>query len=300
MEVKFDKASVVDVEAKVETQAAAAPATADAAPAAAPAADMTPATAIPTRAVTVAPPAMPIAPASPMELDDDNIGFEDVILPRLNIVQKVGDLSVIFNPGEIVLNKAAVVHEPKEEKRKANPAGTGPLNITVLGFRKRQFTEKIEGGTMGALLNHEADVAKNNGTLDYKEWKASVDASKLPGGAPALRYFQRLATAVLLVERPAHIPDEDHVLFPFDCEGKFFALALWSMKGTAYTHAAKPLFTARKLGHLRKGYREQSWGLTTNLEGFNNNFAYVPVLSVGAKNSQAFKDFCADILGSGK
>ena len=259
-------------------------------------------------------PAIPVAPAIPVSaavpavvasesaigFDDDAIGFEDVILPRLNIVQKVGDLSNIFTPGEIVLNQASCIHEPANKDK--GKEGTGPLNIVILGFRKRQFVEKVEGGSMGLLLNNEAEITKNGGTLDYKEWKNSIEGSKEPGATvKPLRYFQKLATAVALVERPKHLDvvDSDNILFPYECEGRFYALVLWGMKGTAYTHAAKKVFTHRKLGHLRGGYLKQGYTLTTKLEGFGSNFAYVPALSVGPKTTPAFEAFLREqILGA--
>ncbi len=260
-----------------------------------------PAAAIPTSAAVV--PAAPaaVAPAnSPLDFDDDNIGFEDVILPRLNIVQKVGDLSNIFTPGEIVLNQASCIHEPANPEK--GKAGTGPLNLIILGFRKRQFVEKVDGGEMGLLLNSEAEIEKHGGTLDFKEWQNSVAESKKPGSTvKPMRYFQKLATAVGLVERPAHLAtvDADNILFPYECEGRFYALVLWSMKGTAYTHSAKKIFTHRKLGHLRGGYLKQGYTLTTKLEKFGSNFAYVPVLGVGPKTTPAFESFLrAQILGA--
>jgi hypothetical protein len=70
--------------------------------------------------------------------DDENIGFEDIRLPRLNIVQKVGDLSTIFTPGEIVLNQNLVIHSPGKDGK-----GDSPINFTVLGFKKKQFVEKV-------------------------------------------------------------------------------------------------------------------------------------------------------------
>ena len=129
---------------------------------------------------------------SPLGFDDDNIGFEDIILPRVNIVQKVGDLSNVFTPGEIVLDKSLVIYTPPVPEK--NIAGTKPLNIVVLGFRKRQFAEKTDGKVRGMLVNSEADVVKHGGTLDYKEWEHSLNTP----GAAKLRLFERLATAAIL------------------------------------------------------------------------------------------------------
>jgi hypothetical protein len=264
-----------------------------AAPAAAPA----PGTAV----AIVDAPALPVARTDSLPLfDDQNIGFEDIILPRINIVQKVGDLSEIFNPGEIVLKQSLVIHNPGKPAIGPAPAvpGNPPLNLVILGFKKTQFAEKVAGGAQGILAHTELEVAKNGGTLDYKEWEASEAAAKAPGSTvKALRLFQRLATALVLVEKPAHIADTDHIEFPYECEGKFYALVLWSMKGTAYTHAAKTMFTARKIGHLRSGYAKATWSLTTKMTKFGENYAAVPVVKAGPRTSDAFQKFALDVLG---
>lgn len=226
-------------------------------------------------------------------IDDQNIGFEDIILPRINIVQKVGDLSEIFTPGEIVLKQALVVYSPPKGETK----GTAPLNVTVIGFKKTQYAEKVAGGKQGILAHTEAEIAKHGGTLDYKEWDASVAENKVNPQVRPLRLFQRLATALCLVEKPEFLPDVDHVEFPYENEGKYFALVFWSMKGTAYTHAAKTMFTARKIGHLRSGYNKQSWSLTTKVEKFGENYAAVPVVKPGAKTSESFQKFVLDVMG---
>lgn len=298
---------VESVNTHVPTAAEAAPVVAPVAPVAPVAIDTAPVAAIPTAAAPSTAVAIP-APAGPVVKhqdptaidNDDNIGFDDVILPRINIVQKVGDLSAIFPGGNIVLNQQVEIHEPQfihPENPALNKAGTGLLNLTVIGFRKRQFTEKVAGGKLGMLLNSEEDVVKNGGTLDYNEWKASEEASKLPGNPPAKRRFERLATALILIEKPAFLADDDHVLFPYDFEGKYYTLCLWSMKGISYTSGAKLMFTARKIGHLRNGYSAQSWSVTTKLEKYGENMAYKPILKPGAKNSDSFRKFCRTIIG---
>lgn len=251
----------------------------------------------------VSAPQLPSAPETPVAFDDNDIKFEDIYLPRINIVQRVGDLSVVYNPGEIVLNQQVIIHTP------ANPAknvpGNPPLNITILGFKKLQYAEKVSGGGRGLLLNSEADVVKHGGTLVYKEWQQSVKANAANPQVPKLIYFEKLATGLVLIEKPAHITDDTH--FPYQCEGKSYALALWSMKGTAFTNAAKHFFTARKIGHLKTvnnadgttsgGYPTRSWTLTTKTEKFNENFAEIPVVVLGPPNTPAFREFVKEVLG---
>lgn len=254
----------------------------------------TPATDIPTapvtNAVAVVPPALVARPAdNPFSYNDEDIGFGDIILPAINIVQKVGELSNIFTPGEIVLNQSIVIHEPANKERQK--AGHPPLLFTVLGFRPRRYVEKKAGGQQGHLFNTEAEVVAAGGTLDYKEAKSTNKP-----------LYQTLSTALILLQKPEHLADEDHLNFPNECEGKWYALALWSMKGTAFTNAAKVIFTARRLGHLKTtGYPAQAWSLTTKLEGYSGDtFAHIPVIKPGPKNTEKFAELVREVLGAGR
>jgi hypothetical protein len=242
--------------------------------------------------------ALPVQGSSPVAFNDEELGFDDIILPRLNIVQKVGDLSNIYTPGEIVLNQSFVIYTaPVIQEGVIVKQGTPVLNVTVLGFKKKQFVEKVSGGAQGAFVNTLEEVAKLGGTLDYKEHEEKTKL-QIP-----CKLFQHYATALVLVECPLHVKDEDHVQFPYECEGKFYALCLWGMKGTAYTNGAKTFFTARKIGHLRaSGYAAASWSLGTKMVQYkgDNKFAFIPVLKPGTKHNEAFATFVKDVLGCGK
>lgn len=266
--------------------------------------DTTPANCIPSAPVGSALPAViaPVNPPavtdSPFAFNDEDIGFEDIRLPRLNIVHKVGGLSKVFEPGEITLNGSIVIHTPKNPNK--NIAGTEPLIFTVLGFRKKQYVEKVEnyGVDDGMMVGTREEVVAAGGTLDYKEWAASKAAAKA-GAGKAKRRFETLATALILVQKPSQIPDDSRVIFPHECEGKFYSLCLWGMKGSAYTNAAKHIFTARRLGHLIPGYHTQAWSLTTKMDIAGENEYPVPVITPAAKASPAMLAFVARILGAG-
>lgn len=267
-------------------------------------ASVTPAAEIPTAPVCNAVVPVAVAPVattptdSPIEFDDNDIKFEDVYLPRVNIVQKVGDLSLVYEPGEIVLNQTLVIHTPANPDKKVT--GDVPLNFTVIGFKKRQFAEKVVGGASGLLVNTEEEVVKHGGTLSYKEWEQSVEAAKT-NPAALRKYFQPLATALILLESPAILTGDTATLnFPYVTNGKNYALALWSMKGTSFTNAAKHIFTARKLGHLRAGYSVRAWSLTTKSEKYGNNFAHIPVLRPGDVNTSEFLGFVKEVIGAAK
>jgi len=234
--------------------------------------------------------------ANPGYFDEDAIRYEDIAFPRLNIVQFVGKLMAEggFTPGSVTLaGEQEILTAPIKDVEQPVP-----LSLTVLGFRPLQYAEKLAGGKQGRLFNSEAEVVKNNGTLNWKEW----DASKASG--KPLAYFQTLATALVLVEKPADFADPDQYVFPYSFQPdeqtapRFFALALWGMKGSAYTKGAKVIRTQRACGSLRKTYLAHAWTLTTKKESKDDNYYFVPKLRPSARNSDLFQTFLKSIIGA--
>lgn len=255
-----------------------------------------PATAIPSSSLAKIPDASVVA-APPSFHDDGNISFDDIILDRINPVQRVGELSEIFSPGEIVLNKTAVVHVPDNKDK--NIVGSGPLVFIPIGMKRLQYVEKVVGGGRGAFVNAEQEVVAAGGTLNWGEWKASL------GTPNKKKYFEKYATFLLLIERPVSLlPDESHQIFGHEVEGKFYAVCLLGCKGTWFSGLAKPLMTQRRMGFLKAGYPTFSFGLTTESKAFANddggkNFAHVPVLINGPRTTPALQDYIKNGLGFG-
>lgn len=217
--------------------------------------------------------------------------FKDIILPRLNIVQGTGELKDSFPQGAVVFGQSLVLFAPPIVNAKTATVerpGTPPVIITVLGFRPTRFSEKVSGGVRGIIVNTEEEVTAAGGTLNYKEW----DAKKSSG----MKRFEHLADALVVIERPDAVADDDTV-FIYPCDGKKYALALWALKGTAYTAAAKGVFfTARAVGCLRSGYPTYSFALSTRTQSRDGNTWYVPVCLPRTKSSAEFLAFAASIL----
>jgi hypothetical protein len=162
-----------------------------------------------------------------------------------------------------------------------------------MGFRPTRYVEKVTGGARGLIVNTEDEVRAAGGTLDYKEWNLKK--------ASGMKRFEVLAEALVAIERPEHVADDETVfVYPVTDGDKTrkFALALWAMKGTAYTAAAKRVFfTNRAVGCLRKGYPTRSFQLSTRFESFDNgNGAWVPVALPGAESTPGFMEFARAIL----
>lgn len=214
---------------------------------------------------------------------DDNIDPGDLVIPYLSIVQKVGEISNLYQGGTILMGSQNSGHLQLVEAPKGKDPSAS-INLVVLGTRPKRYVEKVEGGARGDMFDKLEDVVKCGGTIDYNEAKAT-----------GKRLFQTLITALILVEQPAGAQD---ALFPFTIEGKRYALALYSMKGTAYTNAAKHFLSSKKIGWLAgKGFRGGSWTFQSKLEHRNGNYYYIPVVKPGSFTSDAFRAQVQSLLG---
>jgi hypothetical protein len=245
--------------------------------------------------------AVAVRKAQPVGTKADNFlmgdllpGFADIILPRLALSQNIGSLKELFVSGSVVLDRKVAVFTPPEIKEKViTRAATPPVTITVVGFRPTRFVEKIVGSAeRGQIVKTEQDVALAGGTLDWTEW----NLKKKDG----MKMFQPMADAFLVIERPEALRD-DNINFSYVADGKACALALWAMKGTAYTAAAKRVFfTGRRIGILRQeGYPSWSFTLATREDKFpGGKLSWVPICLPKEKNSAAFLAFIKDVLST--
>lgn len=289
MEVSFAKNPEVDTATRVVEIGVAEPAAPTAVGAGAPHPQ---ATLVPTAPNSVAVyQSQAIGSPGGLVLGDKLPEFKDIILPRLNIVQGTGQLKDSFPQGALVFGQALILHTPPVINGKTQvvekPA-TPPVTITVLGFRPTRFAEKVASATPGMVVDTEDQVKSAGGTLDYKEWESKK--------ADGMLLFQPLADAVVVIERPECAADDDTV-FIYSCDGKKYALALWAMKGTSYTAAAKGVFfTQRAVGCLRGGYPTWNYSVSTRIKTGKGNSWYVPVCIPKAKSTPAFMEFAVSIL----
>jgi hypothetical protein len=247
-----------------------------------------------------------IAPAG-MVLGDKIPEMKEIILPRLNIVQNIGDLKDTFAPGSLVYDQKVELFVPPVIKDgEVKKAGSPPVSLIVLGFRPTRYVEKVEGGGRGMIVDSEDAVRANGGTLDYNEWKSKK--------AAGMKRFECLAEALIAIQRPAHLvakgskPEDPDPVFTYDIDElikgtpgpRKFALGLWGLKGTSYTVAKRAFFTARAMGCLKRGgYPSYVFAITSKEESYpGGNKAWVPVCIPTGPTDETLLEFVRQVLHS--
>lgn len=243
---------------------------------------------------TVAPPHQDVQVPATIRQVSDAPRFEQIIFPRLNLVQSTGQLKDSFPQGAIVYAQSQVLFEAPVVNLKSGSVekpGTPPVVITALKFNPERFIEKVEGGIGGQIVNTEDEVRKCGGTLSYKEWEAKKSSG--------IKRFGPMADALFAIQRPESCADDDTV-FVYEVDGLKYALALWSLAWTTYTSVAKGTFyTQRALGCLRNGYQTYSFALSTRLSApKNGNRWHEAVLIKNKPSTPAFLEFAANVIGA--
>ncbi|VGO19145.1 hypothetical protein [Pontiella sulfatireligans] len=207
---------------------------------------------------------------------------EDFRLPRINIVQAVGPLSEDFEPGSIVYNKDLILLDPGSDPK----VWSDPLNVTVLNAKK-QFQENLDYGVeeMPETVDTLDEVQERGGWIDWR-------GDEKPPWRPML-------TVLLLIEAPSDALAEEFSIQGID--GKAYELALWTLKGSAYSRAGKAINTAARFAlrnketgqpELHKG----KWTLQVRREKLGTNLVYVPRLRQHGKHPDEFVEFVTTLL----
>lgn len=224
---------------------------------------------------------------------DDLPGFRDVMFPRVNIVQNLGELKDTFSPGEVVFGRQTVIFTPPSVNGQtgnvSNP-GTKPVIIQFIGVTQKRFGEIIVGSFGGILVDTEEEVRSAGGTLDYKEWELKKSAG--------MRRFGPMIDFLVAIQRPEHVKDDDTV-FNFVVGDRKYALGLWSMFKTSYTEGyKKTLAFQRRAGVLKDGYPTFAFAFSTRENPYDGGKkkAWVPVLIPAAKSTPEFAEFVNNII----
>jgi hypothetical protein len=195
----------------------------------------------------------------------------DIRWPRLNLVQKSGDLSDSFTPGSFVFNKEIVLSD-----------GQKPIKMVAMRIRK-QYQEALPfdpSGPQPKVFNTSAEVRNAGG---------QTSAFGEEG------YYKEIAHIGLLLSAPPSATDEQKDFFIYEFNDMKYALAMWTVASSAYTSVAKTLFTAAT-GHLKDGLHKGVWDLTSFKKSDARNSWFIPAIKAAGKNSPEFVAFAEGLL----
>lgn len=210
------------------------------------------------------------SPMTPSGIEGE-VTAEDIRIPRLNLVQKSGNLADSFSPGSFVFEKAVTLAKPGE-----------PISATFLRLKK-YYQEKIEYGTSNEMpprYNTAQEVVANGGSLIY--------------GEP--RYFQEVADLMVAVQAPEGLDSEAEQYFIYNAGGKDYALAAYTVAASAYTSLAKRLLTDAAM-NLRNGLWNGQYKVHSELRKNGTNSWYVPVGTFAGKHDAVVADYFKSLAG---
>jgi hypothetical protein len=185
------------------------------------------------------------------------VGSSDLVMPSLKLVQSIGPMSELFDAGIFILNGETPISN-------AGPVAEGgsSLRISMVKCLKK-YQENVEWGSeeTAKTFNTLEEVVAAGGHCDW------IDNQKPP--------YSPIALALVGILCPA---DDVVDSFPFEHEGQQFALAAWTMKGSAYTRGAKPVFTAAEFSLKGMPLATGAWDLSSKRVNINGNLIWVPIL----------------------
>lgn len=189
---------------------------------------------------------------------EGEISRHDIKLPRINLVQKVGDLSNLFTPGMFLFNKEVVLSN-----------GKTPFQATVLRLKK-QYQQDLPYGSEDMPQSYDTaeEVISSGGSLKYGDDN----------------YYKEIAHVQLAIEKPSDCPEELEGLFPHELNDKQYGVAIWTLTGSAFTSAGKTLITA---GYtlLKAGLHHGKFSVTSEIKKNAKNSWFAPVLKFAGKHT---------------
>jgi hypothetical protein len=181
------------------------------------------------------------------------ITMRDIQLPRVNLVQKIGDLADSgLTPGVYMLNKEALLSD-----------GKTPLNITVLRLVK-QYKERKEAGdtSIPNVLNTQQEVIAAGGTTNW------ALREEMP-------LYMEIAHLSLAIEKPEGLKEEHAPFFYRQHNGKSYTLAVYTVASSAFSELGKKVITAG-FHQLSHGLWNGKWQLKSALKKGPKGTWFVP------------------------
>lgn len=206
---------------------------------------------------------------------EGSVDSQDLIIPKLNIVQGVGPLSNDFPGGALVLNRETVIAEMGKA-----------VTLTVLSIKKT-YEEILPYDPNGPRPKTYATLEEVMEDGKWVDWRENENPK---------RTAREVATILVLIEKPE---DVDCLSFSKNYLGKDYAMAVWTVRGSAYTNGAKKIFSANsiELANEKDGLLAGKWSLSVERKPINGNPVAVPVMLLIGRNDAEFIEAVKADLG---
>lgn len=205
---------------------------------------------------------------------------QDTRLPRLNLVNKSGELANSFVPGTFVINKEHQLNQLLTDDR----ARSAPVNVIVATMAK-QYQENIpydeRETTPARIFNRASDVMAAGGQI-----------SRLSGAGK----FSEIAHLELFIEQPEELSEDAQALFYYTLGGKKYTRVIWTVSGTAFGAVAVTVASALR-GHLSAtGLTGGQWLLGSSLiKGQKNSWWQPSIRTNGLVAPEVAKEIEANL-----
>ena len=212
-----------------------------------------------------------LAPAAASEGSgiQGEISQGDIRLPRINFVQKMSELAEAFKFGDIVFEKTVKVG-----------GLDSPVNMVVMRLRK-QFQEDLPYGSeeMPRVFDTSEEVRAAGGSV--------VRGSE--------NYFSEIAHIQVAIEAPEGLSEAESEFFPYQHDGKDYAMAMITVGRSAYSTLAKPIIT-HGFNTLRDGLFNGKFELHVDMKKSAKGSYVVPVPVFKGRNTEEAANFFKSLL----
>lgn len=188
-------------------------------------------------------------------------GREDMRLPRINLVNKTGDLSNLFTPGVWVVNKEHELNKLDPKNKNASiPLRVIPLRLGA----EYQESLPYDPNVRGRVFKTAEEVRAHGGVIAYGKGEGK---------------FAKVAHIELLVEAPEDLGEDASSVFFYTLGDKKYARVIYTAGGTAYSETAPVLYNDVKMGFLAKtGFGGGFYTLGSRLKTGDKGSWWLPVL----------------------
>ena len=204
-----------------------------------------------------------VAPAGPIGIEGE-ISADDIKPPRLNLVQKVGNLGDEFTPGSFVYDKTFPIVGPGKE-----------MNVTVLRFKK-YYQQKVAFGsdTLPQRFDRAEDVRVAGGTTRWSEEAIAAG-----------QFYAETADILLAIEAPAELDaDQVSTFFPYVQSEKSYGLLVYTITSSAFTSFGRRIITDGTM-LLRDGLYTGQYKLKSAKQTNAQNSWFAPSASFDKKHT---------------